>query len=150
LETGKKRWDYSTSQCWVNGTPAVRDGVVYVSTSDTNRFHASDAKTGRLLFVFDAHALVFSSPALAGQHVYFGAFNGRLYAHAIHSGKRAWQFQTDGANSEPLKALTADGGIDPTVLAPTFNNFLDMTVYLCKVFPRAYFGSADGNVYTIH
>jgi len=43
--TGVKKCDYSTSQSWVNGTPAVRDGVVNVGTSDTHRFHAIDAKT---------------------------------------------------------------------------------------------------------
>jgi eukaryotic-like serine/threonine-protein kinase len=161
--TGKKKWDYSTSQSWVNGTPAVRDGVVYVGTSDTHRFHALDARTGRLLFVFDAHALVFGSAAVAGALVYFGAFNGQLYALDSHTGKLAWQFQTDGARSDPLKVLSADGGIDPAISVPTFNNFLDMTVYLYKVFSvgaiasspvvdqgSLYFGSADGNVYAIH
>jgi eukaryotic-like serine/threonine-protein kinase len=161
--TGKKRWDYSTSQSWVNGTPAVRDGVVYVGTSDTQRFHGLDAKTGRMRFVFDAHALVFSSPAIAGELVYFGAFNGRIYALDVHTGQLVWQFQTDGAKSDPLKILSADGDIDKALQAPVFNNFLDMTVHLYKLFSAGavvsspvvdhgslYFGSADGNVYAIH
>jgi eukaryotic-like serine/threonine-protein kinase len=78
--TGRKRWDYPTSKSWVNGTPAVRDGAVYVGTSDSARFMALDAKTGRLRFNFDAKAYMFSSAALAGDLAYVGDHSGRLYA----------------------------------------------------------------------
>ena len=66
--TGRKRWDYPTSKSWVIGTPAVRNGLVYVGTSDSARLMALDAKTGRLRFNFDAKAYMFSSPALAGRN----------------------------------------------------------------------------------
>jgi eukaryotic-like serine/threonine-protein kinase len=161
--TGKKKWDYSTSQSWVNGTPALRDGVVYVGTSDTHRFHALDAKTGRLLFTFDAQALIFGSAALAGHLAYVGAFNGRLYAIDTKSGKLAWQFQTDSSKRDPQKVFAADGTVDNAAVAPLFHNFLDMTLYLYKMFSvgaivsspvvdrgTIYFGSADGNVYALY
>ena len=58
---------------------------------------------------------------------------------------------------------SCDGDIDKALQAPFFNNFLDMTVHLYKVFSAGavisspvvdhgslYFGSADGNVYAIH
>jgi outer membrane protein assembly factor BamB len=161
--SGKKKWDYSTSQSWVNGTPAVRDGIVYMGTSDTRRFQALEAKTGRLLFVVDAHALVFGSAAIAGDLAYFGAFNGKLYALDAKSGKLAWQFETDGSKSNPLKVLSADGAVDKSIQAPVFHNFLDMTIYLYRMFSvgailsspavdhgTLYFGSTDGNLYAIH
>ena len=160
--TGKKKWDYSTSQSWVNGTPAVRDGVVYVGTSDTHRFHALDAKSGRLVFTFDAQALIFGSAALAGDQAYVGAFNGRLYAIDTKSGKLAWQFQTESSKKDNLKIFASDGTVANTALAPLFHNFLDMSLYLYKMFSvgaivsspvvdrgTIYFGSADGNVYAI-
>src|SRR6266481_2448466 len=83
---GRKRWDYPTSKSWVNGTPAVRDGVVYVGTSDSARFMALDVKTGRLRFNFNARAYMFSSAALAGDLAYVGDHNGRLYAINTKSG----------------------------------------------------------------
>ena len=160
--TGKKNWDYSTSQSWVNGTPAVRDGVVYVGTSDTHRFHALDAKTGRLFYAFDAHALIFGSAALAGDLAYVGAFNGKLYALDTKSGKLAWQFETESSKNNVLKVLRPDGSVDNATYGPFFHNFLDMTVGLYKMFSvgaiasspvvdrgTIYFGSADGNVYAI-
>ena len=48
--TGRKKWDYPTSKSWVNTTPTVRDGLVYAATSDSSRFFALDARTGRLRF----------------------------------------------------------------------------------------------------
>ena len=160
--TGVQRWDYSTSQSWVNGTPAVRDGVVYVGTSDTHRFHALDAKTGKLRFVLDAQALIFGSAALAGDLAYVGVFNGKLLAIDIHSGKLAWEFRTEGSKKDPLHLLQPDGTIDRDAFDPVFYNFLDMTLYLYKMSSlgaimsspvvdrgRVYFGSADGMVYAL-
>ncbi len=162
-QTGKKKWDYSTSQSWVNGTPAVRGGIVYVGTSDTHKFLALDARNGRLRYAVDAHALVFGSAALGANLIYIGAFNGRLYALDVASGELAWQFQTDGAAADPLKVLAADGDFSKAALAPTFDNFMDMTVHLYKTFSvgaifsspvidqgSLYFGSTDGNLYAIH
>ena len=158
--TGAKKWDYSTSQSWVNGTPAVRDGVVYVGTSDTHRFHALDAKTGRLLRVFDSKALIFGSAALAGNLVYFGSFNGRLYAVDTKSGQLSWEFQTESSKADPLKVLNPDGST--TKAQQTFHNYMDMTIYLYRAFSvgailsspvvdhnTIYFGGADGNVYAL-
>jgi outer membrane protein assembly factor BamB len=161
--TGNKRWEYSTSQSWVNGTPAVRDGVVYVGTSDTHRFHALDAKTGRMKFTFDSKALIFGSAALAGDLAYVGAFNGRLYAIDAKTGKEVSEFQTESSKSDPMKVLNADGSTGKSAFTHSFNNFLDMTIYLYKVFSvgailsspvvdhgTIYFGSADGNLYALH
>lgn len=161
--TGRKKWDYPASKSWVNGTPAVRDGMVYVGTSDSSRFMALDAKTGRLRFNFDARAYMFSSAALAGDLAYVGDHNGRLYAIDARSGKLAWEFQTDAAKADPLKILNPDGSLNQEVLfAPVFNDFEDMYVSVFKfasigaimsspVVDKGvvYFGSMDGSLYAL-
>jgi eukaryotic-like serine/threonine-protein kinase len=161
--TGKKKWDYSTSQSWVNGTPALSDSLVYVGTSDTRRFQALDAKTGRLRFVLDAEGLVFGSPALAGGIIFVGAFNGKLLAIDARTGKIIWEFRTDGSKQDPLTVLAANGTIDRGAMRPVFHNFMDMTVNLYRMFSvgaiisspvvdqgNVYFGSADGSVYALY
>ncbi len=99
--TGRKKWDYPTSKSWAVATPAVRDGLVYVGTSDSSRFMALDAKTGRLRFTFDAKGYMFSSAALAGDLAYVGDHNGKLYAIDTKSGKLAWEFQTEASKKDP-------------------------------------------------
>jgi outer membrane protein assembly factor BamB len=160
--TGRKRWDYPTSKSWVIGTPAVRDGTVYVGTSDSARFMALDAKTGRLKFSFDAKAYVFSSAALAGDLVYFGNHAGRVDAINAKTGELAWQFQTEGAKADPMKVANPDGSLRREAFAPLFNDFEDMYVDFYRfasvgaimsspVVDRGvlYVGSMDGNLYAL-
>jgi outer membrane protein assembly factor BamB len=160
--TGRKKWDYPTSKSWVIGTPAVRDGMVYVGTSDSARFMALDAKTGRLRFNFDAKAYMFSSPALAGDLAYVGDHNGRLYAVDAKTGKLAWEFQTEASKADRLKVLNADGSLNQESFAPLFGDFEDMYIDFYRfvsigaivsspVVDRGtlYFGSMDGNLYAL-
>lgn len=160
--TGRKKWDYPASKSWVNVTPAVRDGLVYAATSDSSRFMALEAKTGRLRFNFDAKAYVFSSPALAGGLAYFGSHNGRLYAVDAKTGTLAWSFQTEASKADPLKVLTPDGALNAEAFAPTFHDFQDMYVDFYRYVSIGaimsspavdrgvvYVGSMDGNLYAL-
>jgi len=160
--TGRKKWDYPTSKSWVIGTPAVRDGMVFVGTSDSSRFMALDAKTGRLRFNFDTGAYVFSSAALAGPLAYVGAHNGRLYAVDTKTGKLAWSFQSEGARTDRLKLLDAGGGLNRDAFSPVFGDFEDMYIDFYRfisvgaimsspVVDRGvlYVGSMDGNLYAL-
>jgi outer membrane protein assembly factor BamB len=161
--TGRKKWDFPTSKSWVNGTPAVRDGIVYVGTSDSARFLALDARTGRLRFSVDAKAYVFSSAALAGELAYFGTHNGRLYAIDARSGRPAWEFRTEASKSDPLGILRPDGALNPEAFTRVFGDFQDMYLDLYRfisvgaivsspVVDRGvvYVGSTDGNLYALH
>jgi len=160
--TGRKKWDYPTSKSWVIGTPAVRDATVYVGTSDSARFMALDAGTGRLKFNFDAKAYMFSSAALAGELAYVGNHNGRLYAVHAKTGKLVWEFQTEAARTDRMNVLNDDGSLDRAAFAPVFGDFEDMYIDFYRyvsigaivsspVVDRGtvYFGSMDGKLYAL-
>jgi eukaryotic-like serine/threonine-protein kinase len=160
--TGRKKWDYPTSKSWVIGTPAVRDGMVYVGTSDSSRFMALDAKTGRLRFDFKAGAYMFSSVALAGDLAYAGDHNGRFYAVDAKTGKLAWEFQTEASRKDAMKVLNPDGTLNQDAFAPTFGDFEDMYIDAYRFISIGaivsspvvdkgivYFGSMDGNLYAL-
>jgi eukaryotic-like serine/threonine-protein kinase len=160
--TGRKKWDYPTSKSWVIGTPTVRDGVVYVGTSDSARFMAIDAKTGRLRSNFDGKAYIFSSAASAGDLLYVGDHNGKLYAIDAKSFKLAWEFQSDASKKDPLKVLNPDGSLNQNSFAPVFGDFEDMYLDVAKFISigsilsspvvdhgSVYFGSMDGNLYAL-
>ncbi len=160
--TGRKKWDYPTSKSWVNTTPAVRQGVVYVGTSDSSRVIALEAKTGRLHFNFDAKSYVFSSVALAGDRAYFGSHNGRLYALDAQTGKLTGVFQTEASKRDPFKLLDAAGRLQPAAFTPVFGDFQDMYIDFFRYVSVGamfaspvieggvvYIGSTDGNLYAI-
>jgi outer membrane protein assembly factor BamB len=159
---GRKKWDYSTNKSWVNGTPAVRDGVVYVGTSDSSRFMALDAKTGRLRWNFAAKAYMFSSAALAGDLAYVGDHNGKLYAVDTKTGKLAWEFQTEASKKDLMRVLNADGSLNQEAFSPVFGDFEDMYIDTYRFISIGailsspavdkgvvYFGSMDGNLYAL-
>jgi outer membrane protein assembly factor BamB len=160
--TGRKKWDYPTSKSWVIGTPAVYNGIVYVGTSDSSRFMALDAKTGRLKLNFDAKAYMFSSAAIAGDIAYVGDHNGRLYAVDVKTGKQAWEFQTEASKADPLKVMDADGRLKQEAFAPLFGDFEDMYIDFYRFISIGailsspavskgvvFVGSMDGNLYAL-
>jgi outer membrane protein assembly factor BamB len=136
--------------------------MVYVGTSDSSRFMALDAKSGRLRFNFKAGAYIFSSAALAGELAYVGDHNGRLYAIDAKTGQLAWQFQTEASKKDPMKLLNADGTLSQDAFAPVFGDFEDMYIDLYRFISVGaivsspvvdkgviYFGSMDGNLYAL-
>jgi outer membrane protein assembly factor BamB len=160
--SGRKKWDYPTNKSWVNTTPAVADGIVYAGTSDSSRFMALDAASGRLLFNFDAKAYVFSSPAIAGDTAYFGTNGGTLYAVDAKAGKLRWSFQTEASRLDRMKLLNPDGGLNRDAFVPIFGDFQDMYVDLYRFISVGaimsspvvdhgvvYVASMDGNLYAL-
>jgi outer membrane protein assembly factor BamB len=158
-KTGIKKWDYYTNKFWVSNTPAVRDGIVYVGTND---LYALDAKTGQLRFSFGLKTGLFSSPVLAGDLVYIGAFNGKLYAADAKSGKPSWEFQTENSKKDPMKVMKPDWTWNPEAFTPVFNDFQDMYITMARRFSVGsilstpvvdhgglYFGSTDGFLYAL-
>lgn len=88
---------------WV--TPAVVDGVIYVSTFE-GHIYSLDAATGELLpWVYSSEFGFVSSPHVADGLVYVASFDRRLSAIPLGADAPAWQFQ--GGNwfwAEPVLA----------------------------------------------
>ncbi len=114
--TGQERWKFKTGKA-VYSSPAIAGGVVYVGSAD-GRVYAVDADNGQERWKFktgkavpsprngaidwELHKGVFSSPAVAGGTVYFGAADGHLYAVDANTGQETWRFKTGkGVYSSP-------------------------------------------------
>jgi outer membrane protein assembly factor BamB len=162
VATGQKKWTYNNKGSWVIGSPAVKDGKVYFSTSDTGMFYQLGAKTGTPMFSLNFnHWPMFSSPALAGDMAYIGSHEGKLIAIDLASQKTAWTFQTDGSVKNGPTYTKADGA--PNYEAAFTDDFYDtmvsgvdkmMTVGAVLSSPVVvdnviYFGSTDGNLYVL-
>jgi len=132
-KTGKQLWRRGNDGSWVIASPAVQNGVVYITTSDSMRFRALDLKKGTPLFEVPYLAYSFSSPALASGHAYFGSFDGYVYDIDVAARKCVSQFRVQAARNHP-ELLIKDGHLNaPIIYGPLGpdgkpNNTLDATI----------------------
>jgi eukaryotic-like serine/threonine-protein kinase len=159
--TGSKKWAFNNKGSWVVGSPAVRDGKVYFATSDSTTLHVLAADSGAPVFSMKFHWYLFSSPAIAGNTLYVGSHDGKLYAVDLSSQKIAWEFQTDASKQLLPARSNPDGTIN---YAPLFteNFYDDMVAGVQKTLQQGsvlsspvvvdkvvYVGSADGYLYAL-
>ena len=160
--TGTKKWIFNNKGSWVIGSPAVKDGKAYFSTSDSSMFYQLDVKTGTPVFSLNFnHWPMFSSPAVVGNMAYIGSHEGKLIAIDLASQKTAWIFQTEGSVKNGPAWIKGDG--TPNYEAAFTDDFYDTMVagvdkmmVLGAVLSSPvvvdgviYFGSTDGNLYAL-
>ncbi len=88
--------------------PVLDDTKLYFG-SDSGMFWALDQESGEVVWKYliqfgDGHKRIFSSPALSKKLglVYFGAYDGNLYALKTRDGSRAWvSMEADWVGSSP-------------------------------------------------
>jgi outer membrane protein assembly factor BamB len=167
--TGKEKWHESNNGSWVIASPAIADGVVYVTTSDSLKFRALELKTGHPLFDVPFKAYSFSSPAIAAGHAYFGTFDGHVYDVDLAARKMSGEFRVQAGINHP-ELLTSDGHLNQEAIYGPLgpdgkpNNTLDATVIgvdrllqLGSVLSSpsvangiVYVSSVDGSVYALN
>jgi len=138
------KWSFRTGGM-VIASPAVVDGTVYIGSDDGN-FYAIDAASGKEKWKLAVHSRVPSSAAVATGVVYFGAYDGNFYAADAATGKVKWTFKTGGERRFAAKHLH---GVQPAgeTMPDPFDCFLSSPVVWNGA---VYFGSGDGNIYSVH
>jgi outer membrane protein assembly factor BamB len=119
--TGQKKWAFSHEGSWCISGPAVWEGLVFAGSSDGQFVNALDARTGQEKWRAKLPSRVFTSGAVAGGNVYFGAWGGEVMWFDAKTGKAK-----GGAMAEA--AVQASPVIADGVL---------------------YFGSDDGYIYAV-
>jgi len=161
-KSGSLRWRYPTGGSWVIATPSVLDGIVYVTTSDSLKFQALDARTGTEAYSLPYGTYSFSSPSIAGGRAFFGTFDGKL--HAVDLGTRSYcgEFAVPGFALNGPRYLDRNGKLRADVVW-TGDTLDDTIVNLrSKIFSMGsilstpvvqdgivYFGSTDGTLYAL-
>jgi len=131
LRDGQPRWKYFYWMSWVESSPVVHDGGLYVGSSDYQRVYALDAANGKPRWWFDSGGSAWSTPAVTDKTVYIGAVGtvgymtdhrGGFFALDRATGKARWQVGfpaieksfTSGVASSPVVGggLVYFGGLD--------------------------------------
>jgi outer membrane protein assembly factor BamB len=92
--SGRLLWRVDHRMSWVNTSPAVAGGLVFAGSSDERFVQAVDVKTGKERWHFPTERPVWSSPAVAGQLIYFGDGSGTVYAVDRATGRERWRHKS--------------------------------------------------------
>lgn len=106
--SGSLQWQYSTWPSWIASTSVVKNGTVFLSTSDSFLLIALDATTGKEKFNVKSKGYNFSSATFAGNQIFFGDFTGNCYTVDSENGKIAGIFETDGRKKYKAQLLDAE------------------------------------------
>ncbi|HEX5716820.1 MAG TPA: PQQ-binding-like beta-propeller repeat protein [Thermoanaerobaculia bacterium] len=79
LATGERLWKTFFWGSWVESTPVLADGVLYIGSSDLRRVSAISPENGRVLWRTDIYGWTFGTPLLVGDRIFAGAAGGDPY-----------------------------------------------------------------------
>jgi outer membrane protein assembly factor BamB len=106
---------------WVESSPTVADGVVYIGSSDAARVFAIDGATGKSIWELDAGGSAWGRPAVTASRVYEGVAGVVTYVSPHHgavlgidrkSGALLWRYTAPPPS--PTRSLTPDLTPGPT------------------------------------
>jgi len=161
-KTGKLIWKYDAQSSWILSSAVIKDNTVYVGTSDTYALLALDAKTGAEKYRFKANGYVYTSPAIAGNTIYFGDFTGNFFSLDLRSnGKKSNFISTDNRKQFASSTLKNDlldfgytGQNEDLSLYDNNKKVMDQFYQLGSIVSSPFinnntifFGSADGYLY---
>ncbi|HVP93516.1 MAG TPA: PQQ-binding-like beta-propeller repeat protein, partial [Acidobacteriota bacterium] len=93
-KTNRILWSYLTGG-YVDSSPAVVDGVVYVGSTDSN-VYALNASSGAVVWSYMTDGVVESSPAVVDGVVFVGSCDKKVYALNATTGEFVWSYITGG------------------------------------------------------
>ena len=123
--SGAKLWSFGTGDA-VYSSPALANGVVYVSSWDGN-VYALDAYTGAELWNHGYGSAIIWTPTVANSMVYIG----NIEALDASTGVKIWNYATGGGESVPavVAGVAYIGSWDFNVYA--FNAFNGEKIPCC-------------------
>ncbi|WP_184547797.1 PQQ-binding-like beta-propeller repeat protein [Mucilaginibacter sp. FT3.2] len=164
-EKGKLKWKYDAHGSWIVTTAALKDGNVYITTSDSYLFIALNANTGIEKYRIKTCGYNFSSSVIIGNHAYFGDFSGLFYNIDLLSGQVNNTFETHARKMYKREILDTNSRLNFKHTAGKKDLMLyQTTLDVMKQFYRLgsiasapviaadgiiYFSSADGYLYAL-
>ena len=134
--TGAVKWTFFYWSSWVESSARIRNGILYIGSSDAQQLYAIQAATGKLLWSFNTDGSPWGIPAVTEDRVYIGAagvphyfiaHHGGFFAVDRSTGKATWRFpmpeipgaDTYGVASSPAvgQGMVFFGGLDGLLYA---------------------------------
>ena len=109
---GSQKWQFTSpvaGEPFYTAAPVDSSGNLYVASLSGNVYSLTGA--GRLRWTFSVGNSVSSAPALANGSVYFGGYDGFLYALSASDGSLRWKYAMGGQVRASAPAVDANGTV---------------------------------------
>lgn len=84
VSDGALAWKHAYWFSWIESTPGVRDGLIYIGASDYSRVTALDPATGLARWATAVHGMNWGSPLVTADRVFAGTAAQNIPGTAIH------------------------------------------------------------------
>ena len=158
VDSGEKKWTYSfDDKIYLSD---VQSNKIYIGSGDS--CYSFDIVDREFTWTYETDGPVTASPKISGNTVYFGSWDGNIYALDSDSGNLKWNYQTGwGIDSTPeiYNGMVFVGSLDNNFYALDKENGDLAWFFTCKSAihsnPAAYgeyvfFGCDDGRFYALN
>lgn len=83
LPDGSPAWKFSYWFSWIESTPVLAGGLIYIGASDYSRVTALDPATGRARWATPVHGMNWGSPLVTADRVFTGTVSQNIEGTAI-------------------------------------------------------------------
>jgi len=154
-------WVFNTGSVYIESSPAVVNGVVYIGSNGGN-IYALNAAYGTQLWNYTTGNAVWSSPAVANGIIYIGSLDDNIYALNATNGEKMWTYKTGfqvSSSTAVANGVVYVGSDDDNVYALNATTGAQLWNYTtgngvssspAVVNNVVYIGSFDGNVYALN
>jgi outer membrane protein assembly factor BamB len=103
-KTGAEIWKTRYWGSWVESSPEIYNGIIYIGSSDYRKLHALDPEDGEVIWSSRIAGWAWPTPAVSDKYVFTGSIgtlhyaenmHGRFYAIDRISGDHVWQVSLD-------------------------------------------------------
>jgi outer membrane protein assembly factor BamB len=122
LTDGGDAWTQHFWASWVESTPRIADGVLYVGSSDLRAVRALDPSTGAVLWSTDVLGAAWGSPVVAGDAVYMGVAAVKGYMISQRPSLIALDRRTGIVLWRQAGAFDTDAPVSGYAAAPAYAN----------------------------
>ncbi len=119
--TGQIKWKFFYWTSFVDSSTTMRDGILYVGSSDYQRLFAIKAADGKKVWDFDTEGSSWSTPAVTDKLVYVGAVGskpdymthyGAFFAVDRATGKLVWRYPMNELFNYPTYGVASSPAVD--------------------------------------
>ncbi|MBT1064289.1 PQQ-binding-like beta-propeller repeat protein [Bowmanella sp. Y26] len=121
LKDGREAWSTKHASSWIGSAALVHKDHVYYGLSDGLALIGQHRQSGNIEHLVRAPHLIFATPVLVGEQLYFATLSGELFSYQPTSRELTKHYQTQSSQTHYQKHVQQGGGPNYQPLDPSLS-----------------------------